>query len=574
MSSADELKAKGNAAFAAGDFPGAVEAFTAAIAAAPDNHVLYSNRSAALASQGKYEEALADARKVVELRPDWPKGYSRVGAAAHGLRKYDEAVEAYTKGLQLDPGSEQLKAGLEAAKAAQASAGGRAFSGLFSRRARGGGLTGGQCCLWWPGPLPRHEVNRDPNAMQRFLPDDRFQLALEVGLGLRMTADEPPASASGAHASGTEPMAEEQQQQEEQQAPAPAAQPKEAEQRSEEEWEAINKKKEAQQEKELGNAAYKAKNFDDALQHYGRALELDDTDISFLTNRAAVHFEMGDYDACVADCDAAVERGRELRADYKLVARALTRKGNALVKQDLLEEAIAVYNKSLTEHRNADTLKRLNDAERALKERRETEYISLDLSNEEKEKGNEAFKEQRYPEAVAHYTEALKRGPPSINPEAYKLYSNRAACYTKLGAWSEGVKDADECIRLKPDFAKGYSRKGHLQFFMKDYDKAMETYQEGLKHDPDSAELKEGLMRCIEGINKLNRGEVSEEERQQRQQRAMQDPEVQGILTDPIMRQVLQDMQENAAAAQKHMSNPMIARKIEKLVAAGILQIR
>jgi hypothetical protein len=30
-----------------------------------------------------------------------------------------------------------------------------------------------------------------------------------------------------------------------------------------------------------------------------------------------------------------------------------------------------------------------------------------------------------------------------------------------------GLKDAEECIRLAPDFAKGYSRKGHLQFFMK-----------------------------------------------------------------------------------------------------------
>lgn len=60
---------------------------------------------------------------------------------------------------------------------------------------------------------------------------------------------------------------------------------------------------------------------------------------------------MGDYDAVVADCDAAVEKGRELRADYKMVARALTRKGSALVKKGDLPSAIATFNKALTEHR-------------------------------------------------------------------------------------------------------------------------------------------------------------------------------------------------------------------------------
>ncbi len=40
----------------------------------------------------------------------------------------------------------------------------------------------------------------------------------------------------------------------------------------------------------------------------------------------------GRFEECIADCDAAVDKGREHRADFKLVARALTRKANALVK--------------------------------------------------------------------------------------------------------------------------------------------------------------------------------------------------------------------------------------------------
>ena len=42
----------------------------------------------------------------------------------------------------------------------------------------------------------------------------------------------------------------------------------------------------ALKEKEAGNAAYKKKNFAEAIEHYTKALELFDEDITFLTNRA------------------------------------------------------------------------------------------------------------------------------------------------------------------------------------------------------------------------------------------------------------------------------------------------
>ena len=44
------------------------------------------------------------------------------------------------------------------------------------------------------------------------------------------------------------------------------------------------------------------------------------------------------------------------------------------------------------------------------------------------------------------------------------------ACFTKMGAFPDDIKYANKCIELKPDFGKGYSRKGHLQFFMKEYE--------------------------------------------------------------------------------------------------------
>jgi len=433
------------------------------------------------------------------------------------------------------------------------------------------------------------DVNANPRNMEKYLADERFQEALAVGIEMAQGGegggggDQKP-SAAAAAAAGGEPRdhtAEAVAAAEEIMRDSAAKNKAAAKQKvnddvpmTEEEKAAAEAKGAAQKEKEAGNEAYKKKEFEAAILHYNKAIELFDGDISFLTNRAAVKFEQGDLEGCIADCDAAVDRGRELRADYKLIARAMTRKGNALVKKGDVAAAIEVYNRSLTEHRNADTLKRLQEAEKALKEATEEAYVDTDKSAEEKELGNAAFKGQKYPEAVAHYSEALKRGPAKVNPEAYKLFSNRAACYTKLGAWNEGLKDADECIRLAPDFAKGYSRKGHLQFFMKEFDKAMTTYETGLKHDPENAELKEGLMRCVQAINKMNRGDASEEDLQERQAKAMADPEVQSILSDPVMRQVLSDMQEDPVSAQRHMKHPDVAVKINKLISAGVIQVR
>ena len=74
-----------------------------------------------------------------------------------------------------------------------------------------------------------------------------------------------------------------------------------------------------------------------------------------------------------------------------MVAKALTRKGTALGKMAKVskdyEPVIETYQKALTEHRNPDTLKRLNEAERAKKELEQQEYFDSAIGDAEREKG-------------------------------------------------------------------------------------------------------------------------------------------------------------------------------------------
>lgn len=581
---ADEAKAKGNAAFSSGDFATAIRHFSDAINLSPTNHVLYSNRSAAHASLQNYTDALTDAKKTVELKPDWSKGYSRLGAAHLGLSQYDEAVSAYKKGLEIDPNNEPLKSGLaDAQKAAAASfsrprsaPGANPFGDAFSGPEMWAKLTADpttRVYLQQPDFVKMmQDIQKDPNNLNLYLKDQRVMQAFGVLLNVKIgrggdDVDMPDMPSSSERKRAAEPEVAKQAEVE------PEPEPEPMEEVADEEKEVKQRKAEAQKEKEAGNAAYKKKDFDTAILHYSKALELDDEDVSFLTNRAAVYLEMGKYEDCIKDCDKAVERGRELRADYKMIARALTRKGTAMGKTAKCskdyEPVIETYQKALTEHRNPDTLKKLNEAEKAKKELEQQEYFDPNLADEEREKGNEYFKQQKYPEAIKHYTESIKR-----NPKNPKAYSNRAACYTKLGAMPEGLKDAEKCIELDPTFTKGYTRKGAVQFFMKEYEKALETYQEGLKHDANNQELLEGVRSCVKQINRTSRGDVTPEELKERQAKAMADPEIQNILQDPVMRQVLVDFQDNPKAAQEHTKNPGVMDKIQKLISAGIVQMK
>lgn len=558
---ADELKNKGNAAFAAGDFQTAITAFSDAIQLDSQNAVLYSNRSAAYASLKMWEEALEDAHRTTELKPDWGKGWSRLGAALQGCGDLNGALEAYKSGLAVDASNVQLQRGLEAVQSALEATKrpAREFPNPFADSdliARLEADSRTAAYLKDPEFMAKlAELQQNPQNLNKHLQDPRMMTVLSVLLNFEEPKPEPRQEPKQETRQETkEPTKPEPKQTN---VPTPKATP------TPEEAEAIKLK-------DQGNEAYKRKDFATALDLYSQALSLTPNNPSLLLNQSAAHYEAGEYDAAVKKAEAAVDLAREVGADFTFYGKAYARMANAHVKADRLDDAVKFYNKSLTEHRTADTLAKLRETEKMIADRAKAALYNPELAEAARNEGNEHFKAGRFVEAVTAYTEAIKRD--EKDPRAY---SNRAACYLKLAAIPEGLKDCETAIKLDPKFIRAYIRKAALLFAKRDYAGCLEVCDAATSLDTDSKHASE-----ISAQRSKATFEIYKEQQQQSgtgsedeiAQKIARDPELGAILSDPVMRSILGQMQQDPAALLEHMKNPVVAGKIRKLIAAGILK--
>lgn len=561
---ADEQKALGNAEFKAGNYEKAITFFTKSIELGGD-HVLYSNRSACYCGLAKYSDALKDAESCISKAPTWPKGFGRKGAALHGMGQFSKAIEAYEEGLKIDPALTMLTNGLADAKR----------EAEREEMGPGGGM--GQLGSVFAAPdviakiaanpqtaplladpsfmMKIEELKRDPSAIQKHLSDQRILSVMGMLMGVNI---QTPDSMGGFGGDEPPPAAAK---------PPPKKEPEpEPENLSEEELARRAAKKEADVHKEAGNAAYKAKKFEEAIANYEKAIAALPDEITYYNNLAAVKFEQKEYAACVETCRKGIEKGREVKADFKIVAKSYARIGNAYIKQGMYDEGIRAFEDSMMEDRTEAVEKSLKAAQKEKKKRAEEAYMSPELAEKAREEGNELFKAGKYPAAIEKYTDAMKRNPKSATP-----YSNRAACYQKLMEWQLALKDAETCVTMDPTYLKGWSRKAGIHLFLKEFHKSMDCYNKVLELDPNNADAKNNLEHVISKINESNQSGEADPERQKR---AMADPEIQAILGDPQLRSILNEMQTDPKKANAAMQDPDISAKLQKLIAAGVLQVR
>ncbi len=258
-----------------------------------------------------------------------------------------DALDAYEKALELEPANAQAKAGVDAVK--------RAINAEAKADGMGGDPTAGLGGMFNDPQLiqklannPKtsrlladqdfmrklQRVRQNPQSIGEEMRDPRFLQVMGALLGIDMEFGKPEGDGDGpaaGQASGDsqedEPMpdATSSSSRPSEPHPAPKSEP-EPEPVPEPEDEDIAAKKkakeEAEAEKKLGTECYKKRQFDAAIEHYSKAWELH-KDITYLTNLGAAKFEKGDYEGCIEACQKAIDEGREMLADFKLVAKCV-----------------------------------------------------------------------------------------------------------------------------------------------------------------------------------------------------------------------------------------------------------
>lgn len=118
-------------------------------------------------------------------------------------------------------------------------------------------------------------------------------------------------------------------------------------------------------------------------------------------------------------------------------------------------------------------------------------------SHQWKEKGNEAFKNEKWEEAESCYSTALSLADPS-STEKSVCHKNRAAVYLKLKEYQKVINDCDKALEITPNDPKALFRRCQALDALQRYEEAYRDARNVITVDPTNKPVKPILARLHE----------------------------------------------------------------------------
>ncbi|KAJ6798562.1 tetratricopeptide repeat protein 1 isoform X2 [Iris pallida] len=116
LNQANDAKAEGNKLFGAGKYDEALLQYELALQIAPEvpsseevRSMCHANRAVCFLKVGRYDDAIKECTKALELKPSYVKALLRRGEAQEKLDHYEEAISDMKKIIEIDPSNDQAR---------------------------------------------------------------------------------------------------------------------------------------------------------------------------------------------------------------------------------------------------------------------------------------------------------------------------------------------------------------------------------------------------------------------------------------------------------------------------------
>ncbi|KAH9582237.1 DnaJ domain [Trypanosoma melophagium] len=313
----NELREEGNKAFKNGNFDAAIDLYTKAINAHPQEVALFSNRSAAYIKKRAFEEAARDAEAAIALDPTFAKAYFRLHNALCNLANFDEAARRVLAGVGIleaaGASAEDIRhlrdlhdGAVAAAKAAET-----ARRLLSDRQFEAAAQAIAPTAQAFPESAPVAFLLAEARASR--YPDEVTRALMPFALSHQSDPAYLYVRALASYYRGQDGFKNAQMILRQTLGLDPDNLKISA---------LLKKIRVIESQKENGNSAFKEKRYKDAIDAYAAAIDMDPSNLRMVAtlrgNQAAAKMELKEYSSALLDCDFAIANGMD---SAKLYAR-------------------------------------------------------------------------------------------------------------------------------------------------------------------------------------------------------------------------------------------------------------
>ena len=223
--------------------------------------------------------------------------------------------------------------------------------------------------------------------------------------------------------------------------------------------------------------------YDEALQAYDRAIEIDPSLAAAWNNKGLALYDLGKYYEAIKAYDEAIRL-------YPNFADAWSNKGITLIKQGKHDEAIKAYDEAIRlDPNHVDTWYNIGWAlddqgkyDEAIKAYDEAIKLDPNYVDAWNNKGNVLNAQGKYDEAINCFDKSIR-----LDPNFAGAWNNKGFALDNQGKYNDAIKACNEAIRLDPTFAMPWNNKGIAHHNLGKYNDAIKAYDEAIRLDPNFA---------------------------------------------------------------------------------------